>query len=131
MAKGSSYVVRGAKIQCNCGSHKRKINLLVSHGGYVNGKPIMNETDTKINDNITYLGICKNGKNPCNETICLVTEKGQTIQGKKCCPKFISTWMKVKEDTKIDGKPVLTSESQLTCAYGGKITFVSDGQKED
>jgi len=131
MGEGSYYVVRGAKIKCDHGSHKRRINLPVSHGGYVNEKPIMNETDTEANKNITYLGICNSGKNPSNEKICLINEKGQTIEGKKCCPKILSTWLKTKGDTKAEGKAVLTNESQLICAYGGKITFVNDGQKED
>ncbi|NFS30512.1 DUF4280 domain-containing protein, partial [Clostridium botulinum] len=31
-----AYVVRGAKMKCNKGSHKKRINLPVSHGTYSN-----------------------------------------------------------------------------------------------
>lgn len=131
MADEPRYIVRGAKMRCNHGSHPRRINLPVSHGSFVNQKPAMNETDSIVDKNIAYFGICSSGANPNNETIYLVGENGGTISGKRCTPKILSHWLLTKEDTLVEGKPALTTDSQLICAYEGKITFLSDGQHED
>lgn len=124
------YVVRGAKMKCKCGSHKRKINLPVSHGSYVDEKPMMNEDDNKAVVNVTYFGVCKSGSNPSSQIVNLVGEDGATITGKLCCPKIIGKWMKTKEKTKVEGKPPLTTESQLVCGFDGLITFVTNGQED-
>ena len=34
------YLVRGAELYCNCGTHKRRLNLPICHGVYTNGKPM-------------------------------------------------------------------------------------------
>lgn len=54
------YVVRGAKMICNCGSHKRRINLEKSHGAYIFDKPIMSRWDCKTKLNILSLRAIKN-----------------------------------------------------------------------
>ncbi len=131
MPDGSRYIVRGAKMHCNHGSHPRQINLPVSHGSFVNDKPAMNEADSKAIQNIAYFGICNSGTNPNSENIYLVAENGATISGKRCCPNILANWTKTKEDTKVEGQSALTSESQLICAFEGLITFISDGQHEE
>lgn len=130
MSDTYSYIVRGAKMACDCGSHSRKINLPQSHGSYVNGKPVMNKSDNKFGENISYFGICNNPNNPNTQTIYLITEKGENISGKPCCPNILKEWIKTKDDTIVEGKPALITKSELICAYKGKIIFVSDGQEE-
>lgn len=132
MAKNPAYVVRGAKMMCvigkaMCGSHKRKINLPVSHGSYVNEKPMMNEDDYK-SKNVKWFGVCK--KCTEGEDIYLVGEDGKTVVGKKCKPKILKKWTKTKKDTKVDGKAALTTDSILVCKHGGHIMFYSDGQEK-
>jgi len=118
MAKGTAYVVRGAKIRCNKGSLIKRINLAASHGSYSNGNPIMNENDNVVGENISAFGICKGGC-PAN---------GSSEKTKKCQVKILKKWMNTKEDSLIDGIPALVTKSVLICAYGGKINFISDGQ---
>ncbi|MCI1477823.1 MAG: DUF4280 domain-containing protein [Clostridium beijerinckii] len=122
-----AYIVRGAKMKCDKGTHKRKINLPVSHGAYSNGNPIMNEGDNVVGKNISDFGICK-GSCPSSGNITLTKEKGGSVTGKKCQIKILKEWMNTKEDTIVDGLPALTTDSVLICAYGGKIKFVTDGQ---
>jgi hypothetical protein len=43
-------------------SQHRQINLPVSHGAYVNGKPLMIKTD-RTPDTIPYCGICSSQNN--------------------------------------------------------------------
>lgn len=128
MAKGTAYVVRGAKMKCDKGTHKKRINLPVSHGTYSNGNPVMNESDNVVGKNISSFGICK-GDCPSNETITVVNKKGRSITGKKCQVKILKEWINAKEDALVEGEPALTTDSILICAYGGQIRFVTDGQK--
>lgn len=127
VADGSGYIVRGAKIRCNRGTHTRKINLPVSHGTYSNGNPMMNKCDRIVDENISYFGICK-GNCPSSGDISLVDENGGVATGKKCKVKILKDWINTKGDTLVSGEAALTTDSILVCAYGGKIKFISDGQ---
>ncbi|UHA74778.1 DUF4280 domain-containing protein [Paenibacillus sp. 481] len=129
MSDVHQYVVRGASMKCDCGSHRRKINLPTSHGSYVNGQPMMNESDCKPVDNISHFGICTGAKNQSGAVIYLIAEEtGATISGKPCLPAILSNWMKVKENAKVEQKAALTTQSELLCELGGLITFLSNGQ---
>lgn len=110
MGKGPAYVVRGAIMVCSSGSSLTQINLPASHGSYVNGKPVIVKTDRVVGANIGSFGVCKCTRTPCSPTI-------------------LSDWMIVKEDTIMDGKPAITTQSVLICGKGGQIRFVSDGQE--
>ncbi|WHX48244.1 DUF4280 domain-containing protein [Paenibacillus woosongensis] len=127
------YVVRGANIFCDCGSHLRKLNLPNSHGAYVNGKPMMNESDSIPEVNISNFGICSSPENQSGETVYLISMDGQEIQGKPCLLALLagSKWEKTKEQAKVEGKSALTTESELHCSLGGVIRFNSSGQHEE
>ncbi|MCY6355871.1 DUF4280 domain-containing protein [Clostridium sp. ZS2-4] len=132
MNNSGYYIVRGAKMRCDKGTHPRKINLPISHGSYVNGKPMMNKSDRVVNKNISYFGICRGGCQE-GEDIYLIDEYGkqQLPPGKKCRVQILEDWSEVKEDTLVEGKAALTKDSWAACYYGGKITFESNGQEEE
>lgn len=60
------YLVRGAKLCCSCGTHKRKMNLCLCHGVYASGQPMVQEEDCLVGDgqNITAFGICQSSGHP-------------------------------------------------------------------
>lgn len=121
------YLVRGAELYCNCGTHKRRLNLPMCHGVYTNGKPMMHEEDCEVGDdkNITSFGICQSEENPVNkswfaktgdkikefftgekeedeeEKIILQTEDGQNVKGYPCTPCIVGKWKDVYEAEKI------------------------------
>lgn len=122
------YVVRGAKMICSCGSHKRKINLPISHGSYIKDKPMMTKldytTELKVNDamdavnnkknlekiiqdkaidkfntNIPYFGLCSAMSKEISLEIKVIKEEtGESIIGQKCYPTFKEPWKNYKED---------------------------------
>lgn len=59
------YVVRGAILHCTMGTDIGFLDLPQSHGSYVNGFPLMIDTDSVPFDNIPSFGGCKGscGKN--------------------------------------------------------------------
>lgn len=121
------YLVRGAELYCNCGTHKRRLNLPICHGVYTNGKPMMHEEDCEVGDdkNIPSFGICQSEENPVNkswfakagdkikdfftgeedtddaEKIILKTEDGQNVKGYPCTPCIVGTWKDVYDSEKI------------------------------
>ncbi|GGG82882.1 DUF4280 domain-containing protein [Paenibacillus radicis (ex Gao et al. 2016)] len=131
MGDESGYVVRGAKMQCSFGSNFRRINLPQSHGAYVNDKPMMNESDRMPVENIAYFGVCSSVENDNTEVLYLFGKDGAPVNGKRCCPVFLDDWLLTKADALVDGKPALTTKSQLICMHDGVITFVDDGQHSD
>lgn len=110
MAGKSYYIVRGATMTCDKGAAPRKINLTQSHGSYANGKPMMNEIDNVPNVNISFFGACA------------------VKNGQPCTYASFGKWQNVKEDTLVDGKPALTTDSFLVCTCGGLIKFSTNGQ---
>lgn len=131
MSDHPAYVVRGALMECEMGSHHRRINLPESHGSYVNDKPMMNEEDCKPN-HIPYFGICKSVHNLNSEVVHLIAEDGSgTISGKPCVPIFYGKWMNAKEGTLVEGKAALTTDSVIFCDCKGVVTILKDGQHDD
>ena len=123
------YIVRGAKMKCDMGSNQRKINLPVSHGSYVKGNPILNETDSKPVENISYFGVCNKGGDFSKEDeIVVINQDGAVQTGKKCTLEIVGKWKNTKGDTIVEGQPALTTDSIIMCNCGGTITFVEHGQ---
>ncbi|MDU7473929.1 MAG: DUF4280 domain-containing protein [Paenibacillus macerans] len=114
-----SYVVRGAELECDRGNRPGVLNLPLSHGVYVKGKPVMNIADCVCGpdaniSNVGAFGMCKLLNNICKPKI-----------------DFGSKWTDGKEDVLIEGEQALLSKSTLRCTCkspGGIITITNDGQ---
>lgn len=152
-----SYVMRGATLVCDKGSHHRKINLIYDHGWGIEIKdiedenkkehPFMLSNDTvvgnesmagNVQQNIAWFGCCDGNvqntdkiclKNPDNSDNPLVTQK-------KCSPQIIGKWENVKSQIEVEkggicASPLLTNQSYLTCAWGGLITIQDSGATYD
>lgn len=123
------YLVRGAMLVCNKGSHPRRLNLPKSHGLYVLDKPLINENDCG-EDNISYFGVCSSETPPKGaETVNLIAygedadkRDAKKVQGLKCCPDIVGKWSDVHGQT-------VTTNSCLVCACGGLITPATSGQE--
>jgi len=60
LEQGQAYLVRGANLFCNCGSHVRKLNLPKCHGVYITEHPMIHKLDRIPGDafNIPSFGVC-------------------------------------------------------------------------
>lgn len=144
--EGNEYLVRGAELLCNCGSHKRKMNLQECHGVYIKGHPVVHELDCIQGDeeNITWFGVCVN-EDLTTENIKVVLNDGTPMTGKKCQPHIVGVWMDAYEGTKIvdngdkieednenpSGCKTLTVGSFLICKHGGIISPFDSGQDRE
>ena len=134
------YIVRGARMVCDHGTHIRQIDMPAGHGSYIREKPMLHGEDNKVglDANIPPFGACSS---PNNNNIDIVIHDAENIipgengempsmpvGGKLCAPVFGGKWCDVHEDTLVDGIPALTTNSTLVCTCGGVIFFIDNGQ---
>ena len=144
--KDNEYLVRGAQLWCDCGSNRRKLNLNVCHGVYINGHAVVHELDCIQGDeeNITWFGACNKDELD-TEKILAIGDDGKKHPGKKCKPHIIGAWLDTYDGTtivdngnKMEDDPdnpvgcnTLTVGSFLVCKYGGIISPISSGQERE
>ncbi len=108
------YLVRGADLTCNYGSHSRKLNLPKDHAVYITGEPLIHKLDCLPGDdkNITTFGVCDSpaaDKYKPQPTVMLVQHytdadgKAQTrnVKGPVCIPQIVGTWQNVFDEMRI------------------------------
>lgn len=152
------YVVRGALLKCDCGTHQRLLNLPKCHGVYINNHPIVHDGDiiSGLGDdsdkniiNIPSFGICngalsgeigegnitlkKEGKRDSQTGQLTEEESGEVLTGKRCKPKITEKWQQTCDKTKIGDEDnyAVTTQSFLICSYGGIITVQNSGQQNN
>ncbi len=149
MGEKYPFLVRGAKLRCNMGSHARKMNLPVCHGVYSGKHPLVHDEDSVLMENITTFGVCSAPSNPAQASgakVLLVGEDGKNVKGPPCTPTLMPKWMNAHPKVKIarnagagaaNGNPEarsytnsLTMDSFLVCVCGGIIAPVESGQEE-
>lgn len=129
LKKEPKYLVRGAILKCDKGSHMRRADLRLCHGVYLKKGPALHIEDCKVGEerNIKSFGTCS------------------TLRG-LCVPVLLENWLMGYEYTYIVrngeneknflGKYIkknllraLTENSFLVCANGGLIEPISSGQE--
>ena len=155
--QGLEYVVRGAPLMCNCGTHSRHLDMLESHGIYVKHRAVALEEDYREGVNISYFGHCQSPIKDLTETISLKMRRnvdkdgvglskydGSIYVGVKCVPSLHTPWENTYDTTCIaeDGaeemnadectyKKAVTTASYLSCRQGGIIYPLSSGQQDE
>ena len=81
-----AYVVRGALLHCQYGSHCRRMNLPLCHGVYTMKKPLVFKRDCKggtegADINIPTFGVCSCPGNPTGGSVCLEKEAPRNPDG--------------------------------------------------
>lgn len=142
-----NILVRGALLECDCGTHPRRMNLPKSYGSYVDEEmehPFVSEKDCLFctegarDGNITFFGVCEseNNDSPDKEEVCLRpygdTSTVENKIGTKCKPVIVGQWLNPVKESYVeeDGKKYLKIKSQsvLICKYGGIIRVKESGQ---
>jgi hypothetical protein len=125
----TQYLVRGAMLICDKGSHPRRLNLPESHGSYVCSNPWMIESDCG-EENVKFFGVCSSETPPEGAKVQRFEgyqPKGSEgtvdpVEGPRCTPDILDKWKNCHGE-------VLTMDSYLVCNCGGLITPVTSGQE--
>ncbi|WP_222912611.1 DUF4280 domain-containing protein [Candidatus Nesciobacter abundans] len=92
-------------------------------------------TDSKIQSNIMdhmplvnvmSFGMCKTPTNPAVAAV-IIASLGSVTQA-PCIPMTMSPWMPGSPTVLVGGKPAVSKDCKLMCAYGGMISITSPGQ---
>ena len=150
---GPIYITRGMKAMCDCGTAPKGnyLNIVVDHGVIVGPEqqPLLNAND-HTTDTVIGFGNCKSGTNPKIQlqkgvmsfllggnplamVVTAVTGKGMGdiladigLINCKCEPDTPQVWQNCDEEHILDGAPVLTKDSFLSCRNGGTITIMEE-----
>jgi len=115
------YLVRGANLRCDKGTHIRKLNIPKDHAAYITREPMIHKLDCVPSDkeNITTFGVCESDDiynlSPRPPTITLQRRKYNehngdlmdseedlgNVRGPACTPTIVGTWMRTHNDTRI------------------------------
>jgi len=109
MKMNDSYLVKGAKIKCTCGSQVGELKVENKNVCLLK-VPIATVDDCEVDKNIPRFGIC-------------------SVTGKPCVPMILGKWLCPHEQTKINGASAITTESALVCGKGGIILSETNGQE--
>lgn len=140
MSVSGEYLRRLIKVECEYGNMANYLNVETDHGviwysvdenGDVNNElPFMNANDHEGDVNLMCFGRCHSEENK----VCggdrafhigsLMDALGTAVglcDGYKCTPYCSQPWFNTKDNVILDGAPAITSDSIVTCYYGGHI----------
>ena len=118
-------VVAGAACLCTMGTAPGQINPTNQMAIRIGGKPAASIADAAPISNVGSCGMCTSLANPAVAAATAAALGVLTPQ--PCVPSPMGTWV-CPGKVRVAGKPVLTSEGKLTCAYGGTISIMNPGQ---
>jgi len=106
------YLVRGAQLKCDQGSHRRRLNIPLDHAVYTTKKPMAHKMDCIPGDehNIATFGVCSSSLRTNGPTVTLQAVRyegeepvstGRNVKGRACIPKIVSAWLNSYAPTKI------------------------------
>lgn len=116
----------GANLMCSFGTVPTSLNVLPKNGVNINGKAAACTEDNVPNVNIMPFGMCTSLSNPAVASATAAALGVLTPQ--PCMPNIIGTWMPMVPQVLIGGKPAVTIEGKLQCAYAGTISVIAPGQ---
>ena len=122
----SELVAMGANAMCTMGTAPAPIKVLSQAVVMLDGKPAATIQDCQGGTNIGPFGLCNSMANP---TVAAATAaKMGTLTPMPCMPVPAGTWVPTKPKVLVGGKPCLTSDCKLMCAYAGCVSVTFPGQ---
>ena len=118
-------VVAGAACMCTMGTAPGQINPTNQMTIRVGGKPVASIADAAPMSNVTPCGMCNSMANPAVASATAAAMGVLTPQ--PCVPAPAGVWV-CPGTIRVGGKPILTTDGKLTCAYGGTISVTNPGQ---
>ncbi len=125
-SKMAEIVVTGATAMCTFGTTPGSLNATSQVSCIVDGKAAATIQDAQ-SANLTPFGMCTSLANP--QVAAATAAALGVLTPQPCMLVPAGTWIPVKPNVLMGGKPCLTSDSKLICGNGGgSISILFPGQ---
>ena len=122
----SVLVATGGNLMCSFGTAPAPIKVTSQSKVMLEGKPAATIQDSAPTTNVGPFGMCTSMANP---TVASATAAAMgVLTPQPCVPAPAGTWIPTASKILIDGKPCLTQDCKMVCAYAGQITVTLPGQ---
>jgi hypothetical protein len=119
-------VVNGAMIRCSFGTTPSSLTVLPANRVAIGDQPAANIQDRVPMVNVMPFGMCTTVTNP--QVAAATAAALGTLTPQPCIPATNAPWAPGSPAVKSGGQPVLQSNCQLRCQWGGVITVSNAGQ---
>ena len=116
-------------MQCTMGTSKAKLTVLPDRVTDLTGKPQANISDHKSFVNLAPFGRCRSMGFPATASATAAAQG--TLTPMPCMHNTPFPWMGGKMDYIIKGQPALLKSCKCQCMWGGTISLVTDGQRDN
>ena len=111
---------------CTMGTAPAPVKVTSQTKVMAQGKPAATITDAQGGANIGPFGMCTSLANPAVAAATAAALGVLTPQ--PCMPMPAGTWIPTKPKVIIGGKPCLTGDCKMMCAYAGSVSITFPGQ---
>ena len=116
----------GGNLVCTNGTTPAPIKVTSQSKVLTDGQPAATIQDCAPTTNVGPFGMCTSLANP---TVASATAAALgVLTPQPCVPAPAGTWIPTASKILIDGKPCLTQDCKMVCAYAGQITVTLPGQ---
>ncbi len=122
----SQVVTMGANCMCSFGTAPAPLKVTSQAKVIIDGKPAATIQDCQGLVNVGPFGMCTSLANPVVASATAAALGVLTPQ--PCIPAPAGTWIPTHPKEIIDGKPCLTSDCKMMCAYAGSVSIAYPGQ---
>ena len=122
----SELVTMGGTAMCSMGTAPAPIKVTSQAKVMVGGKPTATIQDCQPMANIGPFGMCTSLANP--QVAAATAAALGVLTPQPCMPVPAGCWIPTKPKVLVDGKPCLTNDCKLMCAYAGSISITNPAQ---
>ncbi len=122
----SNLVAVSGTAMCTMGTAPAPIKVTSQQKVLTEGKPAATIQDAQPMANIGPFGMCTSLANP--QVAAATAAALGVLTPQPCIPAPAGTWIPTKPKILVGGKPCLSNDCKLVCAYAGQVSVTVPGQ---
>ncbi|MCR5155840.1 MAG: DUF4280 domain-containing protein [Butyrivibrio sp.] len=122
----SNLVAVSGTAMCTMGTAPAPIKVTSQQKVLTEGKPAATIQDAQPMANIGPFGMCTSLANP--QVAAATAAALGVLTPQPCIPAPAGTWIPTKPKILVGGKPCLSNDCKLVCAYAGQVSITVPGQ---
>ncbi len=122
----SELAVVAGTCMCSMGTAPAPLKVTSQAKVLAGGKPAATIQDCQGIANVGPFGMCTSLANP--QVAAATAAALGVLTPQPCVPVPAGTWIPTKPKVLIGGKPCLSSDCKMVCAYAGSISIANPGQ---